>query len=168
MAAVITRSEAEDFLYEEARLLDECEYEAWLDLFTEDAWYWIPMIEGSDPSRETSILWDDAQLRRLRVHQLTHKRNFAQSPPSRTVHQISNVQVRPSNGERDRDANIRCNLVVHEIRTGDHRQLGLGDLRALPGKCEYILRREVRWRIAHKKVVLINRHTPIVNLSFLI
>lgn len=164
--ASMTRQEAEDFLYEEARLLDERDFSPWLDLFTEDAIYWIPIEEHSDPARETSILWDDGQLRQLRVHQLAHERNFAQSPPSRTVHSITNVQVTP--GAADNEVNVRCNLVVHEVRSGDHRQLGLGDLRALPAKCYYVLRREERWRIAHKKVVLINRHMPIINLSFLI
>ena len=76
------------------------------------------------------------------------------------------MQVSP--GDAENEVHLRCNLVVHEIRSGDHRQLGLGDLRALPAKCYYVLRRSDRWRIAHKKVVLINRHMPIINLSFLI
>jgi 3-phenylpropionate/cinnamic acid dioxygenase small subunit len=97
---------------------------------------------------------------------LLHERNFAQSPPSRTVHQISNVQV--WSGDREDEARVRCNVVVHEIRVGDHLQLGLGQQRALAGKCEYRLRYQDGWRIAHKEVVLINRYMPIVNLSFLI
>jgi 3-phenylpropionate/cinnamic acid dioxygenase small subunit len=100
------------------------------------------------------------------VHHLLHERNFAQSPPSRTVHQVSNVQV--WSGERADEAQVRCNLVVYEIRVGDHLQLGLGQQRALAGKCEYRLRYQVGWRIACKKVVLINRHLPIVNLPFLL
>ncbi len=162
----ITRQEAEDFLYEEARLLDEREFAAWLDLFTEDAIYWIPIVEDSDPTRQTSILWDDAQLRQIRVHHLAHERNVAQSPPSRTVHSISNVQVWP--GTVDSEVRVRCNLELHEVRTGNHSQLGLGDTRVLAGKCEYLLRREDRWRIAHKKVVLLDRHLPLINLSFLV
>ena len=161
---MLTRAEAEDILFEEARLLDEGEFERWLDLFSEDGVYWIPIVEDADPRRETSILWDDDELRRLRVHQLVNGRNFAQLPPSRTVHQVSNVQVLDCDAQGE--ARVRCNLVVHEIRTGDHRQLGLGDLRALPGKCEYRLRREERWLIVEKKVVLINRDLPLVNLSF--
>lgn len=164
--ARLTRQEAEDFLYEEARLLDEREFHKWLDLFTEDGVYWIPIIENADPKLQTSILHDDAVLRKMRVHQLLHERNFAQSPPSRTVHQISNVQVWP--GSHDHEVRVRCNLVVHELREGNHLQLGLGVQRALAGKCEYTLRFEHVWKIALKKVVLISRHLPIMNLSFLI
>jgi len=164
--ARLTRQEAEDFLYEEARLLDERLFETWLHLFTEDGIYWIPIVEDAAPTTQTSILYDDSQLLQIRVHHLLHERNLAQSPPSRTVHQVSNVQV--WGGDSDDEAVVRCNLVVYEIRAGDHLQLGLGQQRALAGKCEYRLRHQDGWRIACKKVVLINRHMPIVTLSFLI
>src|ERR687887_1517601 len=164
-ATRLSRQEAEDFLFEEARLLDERLFEAWLQLFTEDGIYWIPIVEDADPTTQTSILYDDDPLRQMRVHHLLHERNFAQSPPSQTVHQITNVQV--WEGARPNEVRVRCNLVVHELRRGNHRQLGLGNQRALAGKCEYILRYEDRWRIALREVVLINRHLPIPNLSFL-
>jgi 3-phenylpropionate/cinnamic acid dioxygenase small subunit len=163
----LTRQEAEDFLFEEARLIDERQFTQWMELFAEGGFYWIPIVEDSDPTRETSILYDDDALRELRVAHLLHERNFAQIPPSRTVHQVTNVQVWHEVGQEE--ALVRCNLVVHEIRTGDHLQLGLGDQRALASKCEYRLRyQEDCWRIALKKVVLINRHVPITNLSFLL
>ena len=163
----LTRSEAEDFVFEEARLIDERHFEAWLQLFAEGGLYWIPIVEDSDPTRETSILYDDDALRELRITHMFHERNFAQMPPSRTVHQVTNVQVWHEEGQEE--ALVRCNLVVHEIRTGDHLQLGLGDQRALASKCEYRLRhQDGKWRIALKKVVLINRHLPITNLSFLL
>ena len=163
---LLTRQEAEEFLFEEARLIDERLFEQWLDLFTVDGTYWIPIIEDSNPGKQTSILYDDSDLRQIRVHHLLHERNFAQSPPSRTVHQISNVQVWPDAEEGM--ATVRCNLVVYELRLGDHLQLGLGDQRALAGKCEYRLLHQNGWRIREKKVMLINRHMPLVNLSFII
>ena len=163
----LTRAEAEDFLFEEARLIDERHFTEWLQLFAEGSFYWIPIVEDSDPTRETSILYDDDALRELRVTHMSHGRNFAQMPPSRTVHQVTNVQVWHEEGQDE--ALVRCNLVVHEIRTGDHLQLGLGDQRALASKCEYRLRyQDGQWRISLKKVVLINRHLPITNLSFLL
>ena len=165
-AARLTRQEAEDFLFEEARLIDERHFQEWLGLFTEDGIYWIPIVEDSDPERQTSILYDDAALRQIRIQHLLHERNFAQMPPSRTVHQVTNVQVWHDEGEAD--ALVRCNQVIHEIRTGDHLQLGLGNQRALAAKCEYRLHYQDGWRILLKKVVLINRHLPITNLSFLL
>ena len=166
ISITMTRSEAEDFLFEESRLLDEREFDSWLDLFTDDGIYWIPILEDSDPTTQTSILWDDAELRKMRVHQLAHERNVAQSPPSRTVHSITNVQVFAT--DLDNEIKVRCNLSLHEIRTGNHTQLGLGVPRILAGKSEYTLRYTGRWLIAQKKVILIERHLPIINLSFLV
>jgi len=48
--ARLTRQEAEDFLFDEARLLDERLFEAWLHLFTADGLYGIPIVEDADPT----------------------------------------------------------------------------------------------------------------------
>src|SRR5262249_7350220 len=40
---LLLKQEVEDFLYREAELLDERRYEEWLDLFTDDARYFMPM-----------------------------------------------------------------------------------------------------------------------------
>jgi 3-phenylpropionate/cinnamic acid dioxygenase small subunit len=165
----LTRHEAEDFLYYEAQLLDDRRLEEWLELFTEDGIYWLPIVDGADPEDEASVLYDDSNLRAQRVHQLLHEQHFAQIPPSRTVHLITNVQV--DRELRDGDAVVRCNLSVDELRPGDHRQLqyGLGIQRSLTGRCEYRLRpRNGRWAIALKKIVLLNCDLPIYNLSFIL
>jgi 3-phenylpropionate/cinnamic acid dioxygenase small subunit len=41
----VTRQEVEDFLYEEAALLDEWRLEEWLQLLTEDAAYYVPSTD---------------------------------------------------------------------------------------------------------------------------
>ena len=162
----LSRQEAEDFLYEEAALLDERRFEEWLALFSEDGIYWIPMDENADPEEEPSVLYDDTATRAHRVHQILHERRLAQDPPSETVHAVSNV--RAGKGERDDEWLVRCNLLVHEIRRGDARQFGLGQERILAGRCEYVLRYDGRWRIRLKKVVLSNRDFPLENITFII
>ncbi len=163
----LARADAEDFLYREARLLDGRDYAAWLELFTDDAIYWLPMDENADPERESSILYDDAETLRMRVHQLMHKPHFAQVPPSRTVHAVSNVEVAPA--ARGDEALVRCAVTVTELREGDFQQLGLGEQRVFAGHCEYRLRQqEGGLAIAIKKLVLISRNLPIENLSFLL
>lgn len=162
----LTRESAEELLYEEADLLDERRLEEWLSLFTEDGYYWIPMDEGADPESEPSILYDDAETRAQRVYQLLHQPHYSQLPPSSTAHMVSNVRVEPE-GE-SKSWIVRCNLIVYEIRPGDWRQGGLGEQRSLGGRCEYRLRHEGRWRIVLKKVVLLQRHSPLENLTFLV
>ena len=52
-----SRSAVEDFLYMEARLLDNRQFEEWMDLFTDDALYWVPAgRDDIDPSRHVSIV----------------------------------------------------------------------------------------------------------------
>ncbi len=161
----LTRTEAENFLFHEARLLDERRLEEWLELFTWDGIYWVPLNETADPEREPSILYDDGRQRAQRVYQILHQPHYAQRPPSQTVHFISNVEAVPENSGI---FVVRCNALVHELRPGDPQQFGLGIHRALAGRCEYRLRHENGWRIALKKVLLIDRSQPIFNLTFIL
>ena len=163
----LLRPEAEDFLYLEAELLDKRDYDAWLKLFTPDGIYWLPMDENADPTLESSVQYDDTKMREMRVHQLVNKPRYAQRPQSRTVHAVSNVTVRPA--DRDDEATLRCAVMVTELREGNYQQLGLGEQRLFAGRCEYRVRQEEKkLSIAMKKLVLINRDLPIVNLSFIL
>src|SRR2546422_6909550 len=84
----------EQFLYHEARLLDTQQYEAWLELFTDDATYWVPLErEQKDPFETSSIIHDDRTLLGLRVKQARHPRAHARLPLARTVHQVGNILV---------------------------------------------------------------------------
>jgi len=165
----MTRQEAEDFLYREARLLDSGQLEEWLGLFAADGIYWLPIDEKADPEREPSIIHDDAAQRAKRVFQLLQGSHYAQVPPSRTVHIIANVEV--EDGTTSSEVTLRCNVIVYELRPGDHQELqvGLGRLRALVGRCEYRLRYEQeRWAIGLKKMALIDRDLPLHNLTFIL
>ena len=107
-------ADAEDFLYLEVCLLDGREYSPWLELFTDDAIYWLPMDENADPELQSSIPYDDAKRLQMRVHQLLHKLHFAQLPRSRTVHALSNVVV--VSAERSDEATVLCGMTVTEPR----------------------------------------------------
>lgn len=155
----LTRRGAEAFLYREARLLDEGRIEEWLELFTEDGRYWIPENrDDADPTREVSIIYDDRQRLEERVYRLRHTPVHGQTPPSRTRHFISNVQVE---GEEEGAVTVYANFIVYEVR--------LKEQRSLAGQSQYRLRRvDGDWRIVLKKVNLINNDCPIFNLTFII
>jgi hypothetical protein len=58
----LTRAEAEELLYREAALLDEGDWDSWLDLYTEDAVFWMPAWRDeenptADPDRELSLIY---------------------------------------------------------------------------------------------------------------
>lgn len=162
----LTRQQAEDFLFGEAELLDDWRLEDWLRMFTADGLYWIPIAENLPVAHHASIVRDDALRREERVFHLLHTRFPAQTPRSRTLHMISNVRIAEAGSETVR---LRSNQVVHEVRTGDFRQTGLGDPSTIVAKVEHVLRREGgELKIALKQIVLIDRDMPLGNLTFLI
>lgn len=166
-APAMSRSEAEDFLYREARLLDELQLDEWLTLFTKDGLYWIPIDDGKPTEHSLSVVRDPPLRREERVHHILRTQFPSQSPRSRTVHLVSNVEVMPDAASGE--VRLRSNQVIHEIRTGDYRQTGLGELRTLVATVEHVLRREDgALKIALKKIKLIDRDMPLGNLTFLI
>ena len=163
-----TRNEVEDFLFHEAALIDEDRLEQWLELFTDDAVYWVPSDELADPDLETSIIHDDRLQLEKRIFQLRNK-HLAQDPRSRTVHLVSNVQVRAGNAPDE--IIVLCNQIIHEMRPGDHQMLqaGTGRPRSFAARCDYVLRRHNQlFRIARKRLLLINRDLPLENISFIL
>jgi 3-phenylpropionate/cinnamic acid dioxygenase small subunit len=76
-----------DFVYAEARLLDEQRFEEWLDLFTDEGRYWMPLTPGqTDPKLQCSLLYEDKLLLRVRIERLGGQRTFSQQPRSRCHH----------------------------------------------------------------------------------
>ena len=159
------RSEAEDFLYREARLLNTGKNREWQKLFTEDAIYWVPANDpDADPTEHVSYIYDDMELLNERLGRLESEFCFAQQPASSTLHQISNVEVENgSNGE----VTLRSNTLIFEFRNNGQQRFY--PLQTFPAFCEHRLRKEGgEWKIAYKKVALLNLDGEIHDLTFLI
>jgi 3-phenylpropionate/cinnamic acid dioxygenase small subunit len=147
----------EQFLYHEARLLDTQQLEAWLELFTDDATYWVPLEKDQREAFETSsIIHDDRTLLELRVKQARHPRAHARLPLARTVHQVSNVMV-----EEDRDElKVHSTLQVVEFRNDKQRVYGaLVEHRLRPANGSF--------RIAHKRVDLVSSEGELDGIAIL-
>ncbi len=83
----ITEKTLTDFVYAEARMLDEQRFDDWLQLFTDDGYYWMPLAHGQqDPKLHTSLLYEDTLLLRVRIERLHGQRTFSQQPKSRCHH----------------------------------------------------------------------------------
>lgn len=150
-------------LFREARLLDERRFDEWLALFTADASYSLPIVEGDDP-REPSLIKDSRSGMEERVFRLTKTLAHAQNPPSRTQHDVTNVEV--AHGD-DGVLHVRCNQTVHELRNGDVFHVGLAESRTFAARCRYELVGGDRLRIRAKTCLLIDREYPIYNLTFI-
>ena len=161
----MTRGDAEAFLYREARLLDEGRFDDWLKLFSDDGVYWLPIDARVTPTGHLSLIYDDAHRLRERVYRLTRTTFPAQNPPSRTQHFVSNVEVEAAAGETV----VHSSQIVFELRSGDDRQYEIGEQRAFAARCEHrLVGGTDGWRIALKRMVLLNRDAAIPNLTFLL
>ena len=86
--------EVEQFLYQEASLLDRTDLDAWIDLYTEDGTYWMPVTpEQDDPINHISLFYDDRTIMEIRRRNLNHPRAASKELPIRSSHIIGNVQV---------------------------------------------------------------------------
>jgi biphenyl 2,3-dioxygenase beta subunit len=97
----------EQFLYAEAALLDEHRYSEWLELFTDDCQYWMPVRQtrlarevDQEFTRRGEIAYfdDDKQGLRLRVKKLESPLAWSESPPPRTRHMYSNIRTTAAEG----------------------------------------------------------------------
>lgn len=130
-------SEVEAFVLREARLLDEQRYAEWLELFAEDAVYWIPTRpQQSSPQEALSLIYEPRTLLAVRVERLERADMHVQSPPSRTVHHVSGLEVT--------DLEVHSSLIVAEWRAGESRWFAarvLHRLRRTPEGLRIVLKR---------------------------
>jgi 3-phenylpropionate/cinnamic acid dioxygenase small subunit len=168
---LLLKEDVEQFLYHEAELLDERRYEEWLDLFTEDARYWMPMrrnVPAEEPALEFTregldVNWFDEGKDTLtrRVKQIRTGVHWAEQPPSRICHMVSNVQVRPASGApAPAEVAVKSRFLIYRNRVETETDF-------LVGKREDVLRREGDgWRIARRKIILDQSVLLAKNLTF--
>ena len=171
-------SQVEQFLYREARMLDDRQFHQWLELFTDDVRYWMPMrtnryaasskaisiLDGSryeedDLSKESDLAFMDETKDSLqrRVDRLDTGMAWAEDPPSRTRHFISNIEVEP--GQSESELKVYSNFIMYRTRAETEEDFYVGSR-------EDILRREGdSWKIAYRKIVLDQNVLLAKNLS---
>lgn len=150
--------QVEQFLFREAWLLDHFDFEAWLDLYTDDAVYWVPLQAGqADPLTTHSLMYDDKRLMRLRVRQQTHPRAHARLPLSRTVHQVCNVLVRGTDGAGE--LTVSSTLILFEYRKERQRSFAANVVHRLRLQGD-------TWKVCHKRVDLINSESELDGIAF--
>ena len=93
------RELVEDFLFQEAAMLDEWRLDDWVKLFTEDARYVVPTTDlpEGDPKRDLVFINDDITRLHARVARLTSRHAHREYPWSRTRRFVSNVRVEEIN-----------------------------------------------------------------------
>src|SRR5262245_49314868 len=131
-------SEIVEFLYREAEILDEYRYKDWIALFADDARYVMPVRTTQFRAagagfHDVAFFEDNLASLRTRVERLQTEFAWAERPPSRTRHFVSNILVDP--GERADEFAARLNFMVTRTRSDHGHQL-------FTGRREDLLRRD--------------------------
>ncbi len=147
-------TECEAFLIYEARLLDDGKFDAWLDLFTEDAHYWVPSEPNQEsPLNTVSLMYDDRRLLETRVRRLASPRIYSQEPRSRTSRTVNNVTIE----ERDAaSVTLRSKFVLVEFRRNEQRLFAGTNIHKLVWRDQL--------KITLKRVDLVNCDAPLDGL----
>ena len=155
-----TLSAVTAFIYKEARLQDEHQYEAWEALWTDDAIYWVPANGADiDPEKQMSIIYDNRSRISLRIRQLLTGKHHTQTPQSQLRRLVSNVEL--IEGASSEDIAVASNSLIFESSLRDDTIWG--------ARNEYRLRYvQGELRMAYKKVILVNNEKALFTLSFLI
>lgn len=152
---VLLQDEIEQFFAEEAALLDDRRFDEWLTLLADDLQYWMPVRttrargdEALEFARygESAFFDDDKDLMQKRVLKLHTKYAWAEDPPSRTRHFVTNVRIL----ERTTDCEIRvgCNFLLYRSRLANDEDIWVG-------RREDTLRRdEAGWLLAKRHIYL--------------
>jgi 3-phenylpropionate/cinnamic acid dioxygenase small subunit len=159
--------EVEQFLYREARLLDERRLHEWVELFTDDVRYWMPVSSTRYPAtskaigaldqtpsaatapaqkEELAILDETKATLCARIARLDTGMAWAEDPPSRTRHMISNIEV--EEGDTAAELKVYSNYLVYRTRGETQQDFYIG-------RREDVLRQiDGAWKIARRKIIL--------------
>jgi p-cumate 2,3-dioxygenase subunit beta len=144
-SAAALREMVEDFLYQEAALLDAWRLDEWLALFTADGRYVVPTTDlpEGDPRQDLVFIDDDMVRLRARVERLKSRHGHREYPSSRTRRFVTNIRIKVE----DSAMVVTSSFIVYRFR--------LGESSPYVGWYEHRLNRvDGELKIHHRKAVL--------------
>ncbi|AUX77393.1 benzoate 1,2-dioxygenase small subunit [Sinorhizobium fredii] len=112
------------FLYREARLLDDREWDEWLTCYAPDVTYWMPAWDDDDqitddPQSQISLIYyPNRDGLEDRVFRIKTERSGASTPEPRTSHSVTNVEVLEVRGD-EIDVRYNFHTLNHRYKVTD-------------------------------------------------
>ena len=125
--------EVQQFLFHEAWLLDEHRFDEWLELFTDDTFYWMPgrinqmttdMADSIGKLGELALFEETKQTLQMRVARLHTGMAWAEQPPSRTRHLVTNVIVEETG--KPNELKAMCNFLIYRTQLEHELDIWVG------------------------------------------
>jgi 3-phenylpropionate/cinnamic acid dioxygenase small subunit len=123
-------AEVTALLYREADLLDNYRFVEWLEMLTQDIHYVMPvrtsqfLTDGKGFDAKATFFDDDIASLTTRVKRLETEFAWAETPPSRTRHFISNTMLEPAD---DGEVTARSHFMVTRTRSDNGYQMFTGE-----------------------------------------
>lgn len=165
LAEVLRQFEVEHFYTDEAALLDAHQYERWAQLFTDDTHYFMPLRRtrlrrelGNEFTKpgEMAFFDDNKEVLLGRVAKLLTGTAWAEDPPSRTRHLVTNVRVAEDRGE---ELEVHSNFVLYRTRLKSEETTWIGS------RHDLLLRDNGSFLIARRHIFLEQTVLLSANLS---
>lgn len=145
------RHEIEQFLYRQSELLDSKLWQDYIDLFTDDGVYWMPVLpEQTEWEGSPSIFAEDRHMMEVRMGRVTHPTAWSQAPMWATSHVVGNVVIE---AEAPGEWRVRSRFHMMELRRDTVRHFG-GTYR------HTLVRQDGQLRIKLQRVDLFNAQAP--------
>ncbi|MEO0411397.1 MAG: aromatic-ring-hydroxylating dioxygenase subunit beta [Pseudomonadota bacterium] len=140
------------FVEQEARLLDDRDFSSWLEMYTKDCVYWVPVSrEQTSPRDGVAHFRDDYQIMLARTHRLLNPRSFSAEPPPVTCHVVSGVRIDEDAGD---SLIVSSSQMVIEFRNRGRFE---EDQRVFGGRViHHLARNGSKFAITFKRIDLIN------------
>jgi 3-phenylpropionate/cinnamic acid dioxygenase small subunit len=147
--------DVQQFLFREARMLDERRFKEWVELFTEDVLYWAPILTnrtGRDAKLEVQKFGESAHFEDGKTSLTNRVKRFdtgmawAEVPPSRTRHLISNIEVERIDGSED--VQVRSSFLVYRSHLETDEEIYAG------ARSDVLRRKGASWAIARREIHL--------------
>jgi len=147
-----------DFVLDEAQMLDDGRHAEWLDLFTDDARYWMPIAPGqTDPLLHNSLMYEDKLLLRIRIERLSGARTYSEQPRSRCHHLLQTPRIQSLDEAR---GEFQLRTAFHYVETRlDRQTLYAG------WATHHLVAEGERLRIRLKRIDLVNGDAAFGNIS---
>lgn len=157
-ASIELHHRVSQFLFHEARLLDERRWGDWEKLFTPDGDYWAPATpEQPDPISHVSLIYENELLRKVRIARFASPAASSLHPFPRTAHFVTNVMI-DGRDAATKTVTTNARFLMIEYRRDAQRFYG--------GAYSHVLVEEGEtFRIRRKKADLVNCEGPLESSS---
>jgi 3-phenylpropionate/cinnamic acid dioxygenase small subunit len=149
--AASLQQHVEQFLFHQSELLDEKQWAAYIELFTSDGVYWMPVTPDQTEWLDSpSIFAEDRQMMEIRMGRVTHPNAWSQAPQWGTSHLVGNVVIESVS---DTEVSVRSRFQMMELRRDTTRHFA--------GTYRHTLRRVGDdFKIVLQRVDLLNGQAP--------